>query len=201
MIRIFSLSLLLAVTLTGCVQYVVVEPTRTTVQGALSVEPQIAWNRANNTGNPGAQGTEQGLSAEVWTIDGPLLHAVTFFAGVSDGQALARARPGSEEKLPVYKPDMTPNDVMELLEATIARVSSSPLIKSRDLRAAKLGGQDGFRFELTYTLKDEVEREATAVGAIRNGKLYMILYQGTKLFHYGKYLPQVERMIDSAKFL
>ena len=197
MIRLFSLLALVSALLSGCVQYVVVEPKRTAIQGVMTVEPQIAWNKAGNA--PGA--ADSASTAEVWTVDGPLLHALSFYAGVADGQALAKPRPGTEEKLPVFKSSMAPNDVMDLLESTIARISSSTVIKSRNLRGAKLGGQDGFRFELTYVLKDEVEREATAVGTIRNGKLVMILYQGAKLHYFQKYLPPVEQLIESVQFL
>lgn len=194
-------AILLAATLSGCVHYAVVEPKRTTVQNVLAVEPQLAWNKANATATPNAPESSQGLAAEVWTIDGSALHAISFYTGVADGQALGRLRPGSEEKLPVFRSSMTPNEVMELFEATITRISASTLIKTRNLRAAKLGGQDGFRFELSYTLKDEVERDALVTGTIRNNKLVMIFYQGTKLYHYGRYLPQVEQLIDSAQFL
>lgn len=77
--RIFLCCVLLAVTLTGCVQFVVVEPKqRTTVQNVLTVEPQIAWNKANSTGTPNPQASESQMATEVWTVDGSLLHALSF---------------------------------------------------------------------------------------------------------------------------
>jgi len=93
---------------------------------------------------------------------------------------------------------MTPSDVMELFDALLAKVTGTAVARSRDLRPAKLGGIDGFRFDIDYTLKDDVDRTLSAVGTIVDRKLYLIAFQGDKLYHYQRYLPEFEKIIASA---
>lgn len=135
---------------------------------------------------------------EIWTADGQRLNAITF--GVVDGEPLVR-REQQDEKLPVFRRDMTPTEIVELVEASLTKLGNAPLVSARDLRPEKFGGADGFRFELSFVGKDNVEREATAAGTVRNGKLYLVVYEGTRLHHYKLRRDQAERIIQSVQFV
>jgi len=100
---------------------------------------------------------------------------------------------------PPFRSGMTPNEIMDLFTGTFATATGSAVVQARDLRPATFGGTAGFRFEVSYTLKDDVDRELSAVGTVRDGKLYLIAFQGTKLYHYGKYLPEFEQIISTAR--
>jgi hypothetical protein len=191
-IAVIALSLLAA----GCTQYSLIQPQRVVVKDAFSVEPDIAWNRINVTDIQGRTHTE------TWTADGPLLNALTFFAGIEDGNPLFRRTEEEErrDKLPAFRSTMNSTDIMELVEASYAKITQSSLTKTRNLRPAKFADADGFRFEMSFVGKDEVDREATAAGVVRNGKLYMILYHGARLHHHELRRPQAERIIESVRF-
>ena len=64
----------------------------------------------------------------------------------------------------------------------------------------KIGGVDGFRFEVNFVQKDEVDHEGTVIGAIKDDRLYLIFFEGDRLYHYGKYLPTIEAMARTAQF-
>lgn len=185
--------LLLVLLVAGCAPFVLVEPKRTTVDGAFSVDPQIAWSRANpeEVTKPGP--------AQIWTVDGFALDQLALYPGIADGQPLAR-QPDGQEKLPVFKQDMTASEIMELFEATIARVSQTSLTETSNLRPAQFGGVNGFRFDMTFTLKDEVPRKAIIAGAVKDGKLFMIAFQGPRIYYFDKYAPVAERIIASVQF-
>jgi hypothetical protein len=191
-IAVIALAMLLA----GCTQYALVPPQqRITVKDAFSVEPDIAWNKINEQSVTGPGPTE------TWTADGQMLNALTFFAGIEDGSPLFRqtAEQEKRDKLPAFRSNMNSTDVMELVEATYAKIVQTTLTKTRELRPVKFAGTDGFRFEMSLVGKDEVDREATAIGTVRNGRLYLIFYQGARLHHYGLRQAQAERIIQTAK--
>jgi hypothetical protein len=190
-IAVIALALLVG----ACTQYALVQPQRVTVKGALSVEPDSAWNRINQNDISGRSDTE------VWTADGPLLNTLTFFAGIEDSKPLfvQTAEQEKRDKLPIFRSTMSPSEVMELVEATYAKMSQSSLTKTRELRPDTFVGKDGFRFDMSYVGKDEVDREATAVGTVHQGRLYMIVYQGTRLYHHSLRRQQVERIIQTAR--
>jgi hypothetical protein len=179
----------------GCAQFSAVGPQRVSVKDVLTVEPDIAWNKINTQDISGRSRTE------IWTVDGHLLNAITFFAGIEDGRPLfvQTAEEERQYKLPVFHSSMNSTDIMELVEATYTKVAQSPLSKTRNLRPAKFADADGFRFEMSMVGKDEIDREATAIGTVRNGKLYLIFYQGARLYHYGLRQAQAERIIQTAK--
>jgi len=190
--------LLLVLLIAGCQPLVLVEPKRTSIEGAFSVEPQIAWSRGNPDLQPAGTNTSRN-PAQVWTADGFGIEQVRFYPGIADGQVLAKQADGAE-KLPVFKKEMTATEVMELVEATLTRSDQSTLIEMHNLRPADFGGVPGFRFEITMTLKDELPRKAIVAGAIKNDRLYMILYEGARVYYFDKYVDVAQRIIDSVQF-
>lgn len=191
-IAVIALALLVG----ACTQYALVSPQqRVTVKDALSVEPDIAWNKINTQDITGRNQTE------TWTADGPLLNTLTFFAGIEDGRPLflQTAEQEKNNKLPEFRKTMTSTEIMELVEATHAKRAQAALTKTRNLRPEKFAGKDGFRFEMTYVGKDEVERDITAIGTVYNDRLYLIEYQGTHVYHYELRRAQAERIMQTAQ--
>jgi len=152
-------------------------------------------------GNRGESGGLFGTDpVETWTVDGQTLDAIMFVAGIPDGEPIMRVAAVKSEELPRFRSAMTPNDIMDLFEATFQRSSKTAVVSTRNLRPVKLGDVDGFRFELSFSPKDDVDRDLSAVGAVRGGKLYIIAYHGTRLYHFNKYLPEFERILGSVRF-
>jgi hypothetical protein len=208
--RCLVVSLFLLVSGCTAAGYTPVAPGRHVVLDNLSVEPGTAWTQVQVTvddivwastiytsGDVGL--TRSTKNAEVWTIDVPSLESVVFFVGVADGQALIEPAEG-RQKLPPFHSNMAPNDVMELVRATLTQAAAAIVSEGRNLRPAKVADIDGFRFDLDYTLKDEVDRNLTAIGVVRDGRLYLILYQGTKIYYYDKHLADFERLAESVRF-
>jgi hypothetical protein len=194
------LVILAALLLAGCVPYSSVDPARATVKGDIAIEPGARWSRVNASIGDGWDFV-LGSAVESWTIDGEKLECVTFHVAVEDGDPVMKI-PGAKDKtLPRFRRDMTPSEIATLVEGALARSLGAPLAPGRNLRPASLGGLPGFRFELSFTPRDEVDRELTAIGAMKDGKLYLVSYQGTRLYHYGRYLPEFERMLETLRFV
>jgi len=192
-----SILLLLTALLQGCVTaYTIVKPERQTVGNVISVQPGMKWNKLEYSSYQG--------HLEVWTLDGPQLNTLVFFTGVPDGEPLFTLRtrsPQQEEKPPVFRANMNPLEVQELLEATVARYFQTTLAESRSLQSETIAGGRGFRFETRLIGRDEVERVGIFVGTIRNKKLYGAWFQGARLNYFERYRAEVDQMIKSARLV
>ena len=178
---------------TGCVQYSLVGPGPHKVGGALTVDTAISWNKIPAALAPSKR-------AEVWTVDGTLLDSITFYTGIKDGDPLTRRKKASDgTEFAVFKSDMLPNEIVEIFESTMVKVSGAPLIETRNLRPVTFAGGPGFQFEYTFVSGDEVERKGFAMGAVRDGKLYLALYLAARIHYYETYLADVQRILESAQ--
>jgi len=184
---------MLALALAACTNFGLIEPKRVTLQGALSVEPGIAWNQLGTD----VFGSQPHV---LWTADGPLLNRLVFYAGVADGKALV-ASGARGERPPPFRATMSATEVMELFEATLIRLFQAKAVTARGLRPLNFGGAPGFRFEISYVGPDELERDGLAAGSVHFDKLYLIYFEGTRLYHFDKYLNEVERIVASARIL
>lgn len=179
-----ALGALTILAMAGCATYTLVEPTRTTIAGVYSVEPQIRWSAL-------ARG-----KVENWTTDGFALHAVRFFKGVEDGEALFGTT--GQAKLPLFRATMTPNDIAELVVDTLSKLQAQRL-EVRGLRPARFADAEGFRFGLTFLTREGLEKEAIVTGAVIDGKLHMIMYDGAAQHYFPKHREAVERLFESTR--
>ena len=182
--------------LAACAPYALVNPERQTVGGVISIAPGLKWNKVGMTDLQG--------NVEVWTLDGPVLNTLVFFTGIPDGEPLfVRRTPAGNpvEKPAVFRSTMNAIEVQELLEATVARYFQTTLAEGRNLKPVPIAAGQGFRFETRLVGKDEVERDGVFAGTIRNGKLYGAWFQGAKLHYFARYLPEFDRLVDSAQFV
>lgn len=193
-----SLAALLVLSVAACARYSMVPPQRTPVKSSFTVEPEQAWNKINLQ-----FGASASHPVEAWTADGDKLNMILFFAGIADGQTLMPPPRDDDKakKLPVFRSGMSANEVKDVLEATLGQFMNSALVETRNLRPAAFGGHDGYRFDFSLVGKDEVDRQGIAAGAVVDGKLYSVVFMGTRLYHYGLRLQDVEHIVSSVQFV
>jgi len=131
-------------------------------------------------------------------MDGGLLDAVIFLGGVPDGKPLTLLPNARTEKLAPFRSTMNASEVMELFEASYSTTLKTSVFTAKNLRPALLGDAEGFRFDVDYTGENEVEAQMAVVGAVRGGKLYLIVYRGARLHYFPAHLADFERIIASA---
>lgn len=159
--------------------------------GSYRVTPRIEWNRPTTTFN------------EIWTVDGYALQSLRFHE-VPDGQALfvqrnAFGRPlPPDEKTPVFRKTMLPNEIQEFLVATLA-ADGWANVKPSGLAPAKFGGLPGFRFSFAMKSADGLEYDGLAFGAVDGDKLNLITYTGTRLHYFPKYKGEAEKIFLSVR--
>lgn len=182
-----GICLLFVFLLGGCAQYSLVKAgSRTNVGNVFSVDPQIDWSMYSRN------------DILLWTVDGPILEKVYFFPGIEHGKPLLNA--ANDKKMPVFASTMTPIEVMDLVEATLARLKALA-IKKENLKPAPFGKHEGFRFTFSYVSEDGLNYKGFAAGTIKDQKLFLIMYTGTNLFYFDKYVEKVEKIVNSVEII
>ena len=174
---------LVALLLSSCAYYTLVETQRQKMSEVYSVDPQINWSRSKES------------TVEVWTVDGPFLQAVRFFDGVADGDGLFRTTDPTK-KFPVFHADMKATEIQEMVVDTIANMGAGN-VQASNLRPFKFGALPGFRFEVEFLSDEGLELEGLVAGATHKQRLYLIVYSGTRAHYFGKHKDDVERMLSS----
>ena len=191
--KVIPFVLLLA--LSGCVstKYVLVTPGVVAIDD-LAVQAGTGWNQAPAVATPSARKT-----AATWTKDGLLLDRFSIIPGVPDGESLLIVKDKSAA-LPVFRADMLPNEIEELVESTIVKVfgESQAVVNTANLRPYRYGDNAGVMFDLEATVTDS-PRYSGIVGAfIANEKLYIMFFLGAQPHYYDKHLAEAESIIRSA---
>lgn len=197
--KIRIIPLILVGMLAGCVSnYSLVAPERQSVGSALSVKPGMEWNRVNSADAEG--------NIVIWTLDGPVLNQLIFFEGVANDEPLLKPRSGlfssakQDEKLPVFRSNMNPFEIQELVQATITRRFQTTIAECRNLKPVQFAGGSGFRFDTMFTERDdEVDRKGVFIASVRGGKLYGMWFFGAGSHYFDRYLPEFTRLADSVQ--
>ena len=188
--RCLGFFLAVSLLLTGCVGYTLVKGGEKLELGeGLSFKPPRDWNRSTNGKH------------EVWTLDGPRLQYILFVKGIEEGERIfpESARSLAAEKkdtFPKFRKGMSLLEVSELFEASLARVKAQN-IAIAEFAPARFGGKDGFRFTFTYRTKSGLNMRGIATGALRDGKLFMVIYRGTELFFFDRSKDDFEQILAS----
>jgi hypothetical protein len=177
----------------GCaVGYTLVAPNQTSVaKGTMKVKPSVSWNKAPKNFYAIPQ-------EENWTQNGPLLDSLTFVGGVKDGEALAKQRPKDDRKVPVFRPGMSPQDLVSMVESLYRIKAGATVFETTGVKPATFLGAQGVQFDYTYVGNDEVKRRGRSVFAIIDGQLYLVALDGAAVHYFDAALPEFEAIVASA---
>lgn len=187
------IGILLCVLLGACVSpaFTLVGNGGTRVRDALEVQGDSSWNRFQPPLSP---------RMEIWTRHGLGLDTVHFIAGLPDGRGIEGKEQTSEGQHRVFRAGMSPEEVVGWVEHLL--VGSGGSFTLERLEPATVDGVRGFRFDYTLVNRqEELERRGFGQGAIKDGKLYLLLFQAPKGRYFDRAQAQVRAMADSMKIL
>ncbi|MEF8753325.1 MAG: hypothetical protein V5B60_05205 [Accumulibacter sp.] len=183
------LLLLLLTLLAGCAGMAKVGPGEVTVRDSLAVTLDGAWNQY-------AIGLTR--KSEVWTLDGLPLDRLVFFVGIADGEALAELAQRKDRQIPKFRASMRAHEVVEMYEVFATHDGSS--FQRLKLAPAPFAGGDGFRFEFSRVRKaDELEMRGIGYGAVRAGKLYLLIFEAARSHYYARNVGRFEAVVQSVR--
>lgn len=172
--------------LTACNSFTKVNNEKTTVDG-ITLYPKGLWNAAP------AIFTFKNIPT--WTVDGPILNSIMFIAKIEDGQTLVKVQ--KDENYPSFDASMLPNEIMSLTQSTIAKMYGTTIDDDGELAPVELIDGIAFQFSFTFADQDGLTRKVLATAAVRDNKLYLMIYQAAKDYYFDKDAGNVEKMMKS----
>jgi hypothetical protein len=136
---------------------------------------------------------------EDWTLNGPLLDGISFVSGMKSGRYLIRQRKSADQQVPKFREDMTPPEIAAMLES-LYRVRGGALdFRTLSLQPRPFLGANGFQLDYEHLDTDELWRKGRVVGAVIDGRLYLILLDAARSHYYNATLPDFEAIVASAQ--
>lgn len=160
-------------------------------RSSIGVSADGEWNRL---------GSSEGKAVEVWTRDGDALNRVLFFGGIAPGQTLFKDRRPKVAPLPKVLANILLPDLPSLLEATYRSQYRVNRMDLRKQEAMAVSGVRAVRFSYDFIkADDEVERKGEAVGVLKGGKVYLIVYEAPALYYFDKDLLAFHHLVETMR--
>lgn len=178
----------------GCVTgFTVVQPGVNTF-GSLRITADENWNSAPSRVTPSARS-----SSRTWTQDGLLLDRVAIIPGVKDGEPIFSSR-NKSAALPVFRADMLPNEIEELVESSIVKLygEGQSAVSTSGLRPQNFGTDSGFMFDITAAVSESPDYRGLVGAFIVDSTLYLVMFLAADPYYYDKHVASAEAVIKSA---
>ena len=161
--------------------------------GDMSVVPPRPWNRRRSVLFDDVR------SVEVWTLNGPLLDGITFISGLPSGHFMVRQSHRADQQVPKFRADMPPPEIAAMLEGLYRVRGGAVEFHTLSIQPREFLGTNGFQFDYEHLDDDELWRKGRAVGAVINGRLYLIMFDAARSHYYDAALPDYEAIVASAR--
>jgi hypothetical protein len=160
---------------------------------SVAVTPPREWNRIS------ASLFQDIADVEDWTQNGPYLDGISFVTGLKDGKALVRQRSRDDRQVPKFRSNMTPPEIAAMIESLFRVRGGTIDFTTTSLAPRPFLGANGFQYDFDHLDSDEVRRRGRAVGAVVDGKLYLILLDAARSHYFDASLPDFEAVVKSAR--
>jgi hypothetical protein len=179
--------------LAGCVPAYTLKEAGTTpvARGAFVVQPSTAWN-----GVP--RSPDRTPWEEVWTQNGPLLESLSFVGALPDGKALVVQRKKAQQRVPPFRANMSPDDLVSMIEASY-RTRGVTVFTVGAVDPVEFLGGPGIRIRFNYAPSNGITQEGSCVMRILDEKLYLMKLDGVSIHYFEAAFPEFERLIASAR--
>lgn len=162
--------------------------------GSLAVSPPRPWNRARRD-----LLFDDVRWVEDWTLNGPLLDGISFVSGLPSGKYLIRQSKRADQQVPKFRSDMTAPEIAAMIESLYRVRGGSVDFRTLSLQPRPFLDANGFELDYEHLDGDELWRRGRAVGAVVDGRLYMILFDAARSHYYDAALPDFESIVASAR--
>lgn len=180
----------------GSGRYTLVRVQETRVgNDSMAVTPPREWNKISSSIFVDIHAVED------WTQNGPYLDGISFVTGLKDGKALVYQRSRDDRQVPKFRSNMTPLEITSMIESLFRVRAGAVDFKTVALSPRQFMGYNGFQYDYEHLDGDEVRRKGRAVGAVIDGRLYLILFDAARSHYYGALLPDFEAVVNSARLL
>jgi hypothetical protein len=162
--------------------------------GSMAVTPPREWNRVSTV-----WAIDDIAAVEDWTLNGSYLDSISFVTGLKPGRYIIRQNRRDAQQVPKFRSDMTAPEITAMLESFYRVRAGAVDVKTTSLQPRQFMGYPGFQWDFDHLDADEVQRRGRVVGAVINGRLYLVLLDGTRMHYFADALPDFEAVVNSAR--
>ena len=179
--------------LAGCMPgFTLVRAQDTFVGGnELIVTPGVAWNMLPTQ-------RDQMDWEETWTRNGPLLETIAFVGGLPEGKTLRKQKKKSDRQVPLFRADMTPQDLVSMVEASY-RTRGVTVFDVESVEPVDFIGGKGLNVRFKYAPNNGISKKGSCVMRVVDRKLYVMKLEGVSSHYFDAAVPEFERMVASAR--
>jgi hypothetical protein len=163
--------------------------------GSMAVTPPREWNRVSTV-----WAIEDIRAVEDWTLNGPYLDSISFVTGLKGGRYIIRQSRRDAQQVPKFRSDMTAPEITAMLESFYRVKAGTVDFRTISLKPRPLMNYPGFQWDYDHLDQDEVWRRGRAVGAVIDGRLYLVLLDGARMHYFDNAAPDFEAVVNSARF-
>ena len=132
-------------------------------------------------------------------MNGPILDELIFVSGLKNDRYIVRQRRTASQQVPKFRSNMTPPEIAGMVESLFRVRGGTVDFRTTSLAPRMFLGANGFQYDFEHLDSDEVRRQGRAVGAIIDGRLYLVLLDATRSHYFGASLPDFEAIVRSAR--
>ncbi len=162
--------------------------------GSVIVRPPREWNRVSS-----AWSIDDIRAVEDWTLNGSSLDSLSFVTRLKGGRYIIRQSKRAAQQVPKFRSDMTAPEVTAMLESFYRVRAGTVDFRTIGLSPRQFMGYPGFQFDFDHLDTDEVWRRGRTVGAVIDGRLYLVLLDGARSHYFNAALPDFEAVANSAR--
>jgi predicted Zn-dependent protease len=159
--------------------------------GVMTVRARAPWKRIPASKN-------QPRWDEVFTWNGPQSDRITLVGGMLEGKAIIPQTTNADQRVPVFRVDMTTQDLMSMVEVSY-RVNGVTVFQFESVEPFDFLGGRGVRLRYHYMSGIAFRKEGSCVMRIVDGKLYAMKLDSLAGRAFEKVAPEFDRLIASAQ--
>ena len=163
--------------------------------GSMAVTPPREWNRVSTV-----WAIDDIRAVEDWTLNGPYLDSLSFVTGLKGGRYIIRQNRRDAQQVPKFRSDMTAPEITAMLESFYRVKAGTVDFRTTSLKPRTLMGYPGFQWDYDHLDSDEVWRRGRVVGAVIGGRLYLVLFDATRMHYFDAAQGDFETVVNSARF-
>ncbi len=163
--------------------------------GSMAVTAPRPWNRTRVS----FFSFDDVRQVEDWTLNGPLLDNISFITGLRNNRGIIRQQRTEDRQVPRFRSDMSAPEITAMLESYYRVRAGSIDFRTTSLKPRLFLGVNGFQFDFEHLDSDELWRKGRAVGAVVDGKLYLILLDAARSHYYASTVGDFEAIVASAR--
>ncbi|MBA2466080.1 MAG: hypothetical protein H0V46_00545 [Sphingomonas sp.] len=163
--------------------------------GSMAVTAPRPWNRTRTS----IFAFDDVRQVEDWTLNGPLLDGISFITGLRNNRWIIRQDRTEDRQVPRFRSNMSAPEITAMLESFFRVRAGSVDFRTTSLQPRQFLGTNGFQFDFEHLDSDELWRRGRAVGAVVNGRLYLILYDAARAHYYASAIGDFEAIVASAR--